>query len=105
MFTSRNWFLNILCPLRLPYFETRQLYWEDEILSIFQREPYGNNVIVFIITFRESRTRSTEYDFNIHMILMKNWAYLLFIINLEINILTHYLLTTPLLLTRLFFGV
>jgi hypothetical protein len=64
-----------------------------------------SNVIVFNITFLESGTRSIEYDFNINMILMKNSAYSLFIINLEINILTHYLVAAPLSLTRLFISV
>jgi hypothetical protein len=104
MYTLQLWFLNILNTVHMPYSETH-LYWLYEILNIFQRVPYDSNAIVFNINFRESGTRSVEYDFNIHMILMKNWAYSLFVINLEINILTHYLLTTPLLLTRLFIGV
>jgi hypothetical protein len=102
---SQDWFLNILYTVRMPYSETRHLYWEHEILNIFQREPYGSNVSFYNITFRESEMRSIEYYSNIHTILMKNWAYSLFIIYLEINILTHYLLTTPLSLTRLFIGV
>jgi hypothetical protein len=81
MFTPQNWFLNILYMVGMPYSETH-LYWEYEILNIFQRKPYGSNNIVFNIIFRESGTRSIEYDFNIHMILMKNRAYSLFIINL-----------------------
>jgi hypothetical protein len=89
--------------VRTPYSETRHFYWEYEKLNSFQREPYGSNVIVFIITARESGTRSIEYNFNIHMILMKNWAHSLSIINLKINI--SYLLTTPVSSTRLFIGV
>jgi hypothetical protein len=79
MFTSQNWFLNILYTVRIPYSETRHLNWEYEILNIFQRERYGSNVIVFNITFPESGPFSVEYVFNIHMRLLKNWAYSLFL--------------------------
>jgi hypothetical protein len=65
-------------------------------LKAFQTEPYGSNVTVFNIIFRENGMRSTEYDFNINTIIMKNLTYSLFIINLEINIFTHYLLNIPL---------
>jgi len=96
MFTSQHSFLNILYTVCMPYSETLHLYWEYVILNAFQTEPHGSNITVFNITFRESGTPSIEYDYDIHMILMKNLTYSLFIINLEINIFTHYLVTTPL---------
>jgi hypothetical protein len=89
----------------MPYSETRHLYQEYVILNAFQTEPYGSNVTVFNITFRETGTRSTEYDFNINTILMKYLTYSLFIINLEINIFYTLPSNYTSLSTLLFIGV